>query len=186
MADLIRYDLLAQDALRGIVRKVLTDVARARALPGDHHFFIEIDTNAPGLKISDRLRAAHPDKITIVLQHQFWDLTVTEQGFEVGLSFGGAPERLSVPFTAVNGFYDPSVQFGLRFVEEKTAEGTAETPEANPAPAPRGAASEPEERPAKKTIPRKKSPALAPVAAPDVNPAGAQILSIDKFRKKKS
>ncbi|HEV1999463.1 MAG TPA: ClpXP protease specificity-enhancing factor SspB [Xanthobacteraceae bacterium] len=186
MADLIRYDLLAQDALRGIVRKVLADVARARALPGDHHFFIEIDTNAPGLKISDRLRAANPDKITIVLQHQFWDLTVTEQGFEVGLSFGGAPERLSVPFTAVNGFYDPSVQFGLKFVEEKPAEAATETPEPKPATAPRGAASEPEERPAKKSVPRKKAPALAAVAAPDVKPAGAQILSIDKFRKKKS
>lgn len=186
MADLIRYDLLAQDALRGIVRKVLADVARARALPGDHHFFIEIDTNAPGLKISDRLRASHPDKVTIVLQHQFWDLTVTEQGFNVGLSFGGTPERLSVPFTAVNGFYDPSVQFGLKFVEEKPAEGAAEAPEPKPAAAPRGAASEPEERPAKKPVARKKAPALAAVAAPDVKPAGAQILSIDKFRKKKS
>jgi hypothetical protein len=184
MADLIRYDLLAQDALRGIVRKVLADVARTRALPGDHHFFIEIDTNAAGLKISERLRAAHPDKITVVLQHQFWDLTVSEEGFEVGLSFGGTPERLSVPFTAVNGFYDPSVQFGLKFVEDKP-EAAAETPEPKPA-APRGAASEPEERPAKKPVPRKKAPALAAVAAPDVQPAGAQILSIDKFRKKKS
>src|SRR6202165_2595921 len=185
MADLIRYDLLAQDALRGIVRKVLADVARARALPGDHHFFIEIDTNAPGLKISDRLRAANPDKITIVLQHQFWDLTVTEQGFEVGLSFGGTPERLSVPFTAVNGFYDPSVQFGLKFVEEKAAEAAA-APEPKSAAAPRGGPSEPEERPAKKSAPRKKAAALAAEAGPEVKPAGAQILSIDKFRKKKS
>ncbi len=186
MADLIRYDLLAQDALRGIVRKVLTDVARARALPGDHHFFIEIDTNAPGVKMSDRLRAAHPDKLTIVLQHQFWDLTVTDEGFEVGLSFGGTPERLSVPLTAVHGFYDPSVQFGLKFVEEKSEEAATETPVPKPVAAPRGAASEPEERPAKKSVPRKKAPALATVAAPDVKPAGAQILSIDKFRKKKS
>lgn len=185
MADLIRYDLLAQEALRGIVRKVLADVAGARVLPGDHHFFIEIDTNAPGVKMSDRLRAAHPDKLTIVLQHQFWDLTVTEQGFEVGLSFGGTPERLSVPFTAVNGFYDPSVQFGLKFVEEKAAEAAA-APEPKSAAAPRGAASEPEERPAKKSAPRKKAAALAAEAGPEVKPAGAQILSIDKFRKKKS
>ena len=186
MADLIRYDLLAQDALRGIVRKVLADVARTRALPGDHHFFIEIDTTAPGVTMSERLRASHPDKLTVVLQHQFWDLTVTDEGFEVGLSFGGTPERLSVPFTAVNGFYDPSVQFGLKFVEDKTAEGAVETPEPKPVAAPRGAASEPEERPAKKVPARKKAPALAAVPAPDVKPAGAQILSIDKFRKKKS
>jgi uncharacterized protein len=183
MTDLIRYDLLAQEALRGIVRKVLTDVARVRALPGEHHFFIEIDTNAPGVKISEKLRASHPEKLTIVLQHQFWDLIVTEQGFEVGLSFGGTPERLSVPFEAVNGFYDPSVQFGLKFVEDKPAKADA-TPEPKTI-APRGAASEPEERPAKKTAGRKKAPALVAVP-PDIQPAGAQILSIDKFRKKKS
>jgi uncharacterized protein len=120
-----------------------------------------------------------------VLQHQFWDLTVTEQGFEVGLSFGGAPERLSVPFAAINGFYDPSVQFGLKFVEEKP-EAAGATPVPKPAAAPRGAASEPEERPAKKSVPRKKAPGLASVAAPEAKPPGAQILSIDKFRKKKS
>jgi hypothetical protein len=189
MADLIRYDLLAQDALRGIVRKVLSDVARARVLPGDHHFFIEIDTQAPGVKMSDRLRAQHPEKITVVLQHQFWDLTVNDAGFEVGLSFGGTPERVTVPFSAVKGFFDPSAQFGLRF-EEISAEAAAAT--AAPAPqsvraAPPGAASEPEERPAKKPARKKTAPAL-PAAAevPEVKPAGAQILSIDKFRKKRS
>lgn len=112
--DLIRYDVLAQEALRGVVRKVLTEVARA-GLPGDHHFYIAFDTNAPGVRISTRLRERYPEEMTIVLQHQFWDLQVTEHAFEVGLSFAGVPERLLVPFTALKGFFDPSVEFGLQF-----------------------------------------------------------------------
>jgi hypothetical protein len=183
MADLIRYDLLAQDALRGIVRKVLIDVARA-GLPGEHHFFIEIDSQAPGVKMSDALRAQHPEKLIIVLQHQFWDLSVGESGFEVGLSFKGTPERVIVPFAAVTGFHDPSVQFGLKFVNDTPEAVQAATEEEKPArAAPRGAASEPEERPARKSASRKKTPALAAVT-PEVKPEGAQILSIEKFRKK--
>src|SRR5690606_16149226 len=112
--DLIRYDLLTQEALRGVLRKVLSDVA-ARGLPGDHHFFISFDTRADGVKMSDRLRAKYPEELTIVLQHQFWDLAVGDDGFDVGVSFNGIPERLSVPFAAIKGFFDPSVQFGLQF-----------------------------------------------------------------------
>ena len=112
--DLIRYDILAQDALRGVIRKVLSEVART-GLPGEHHFFITLATRAPGVRISSRLLAQYPEDITIVLQHQYWDLTVTEQAFEVGLSFNGVPERLLVPFSAIKGFLDPSVQFELRF-----------------------------------------------------------------------
>ena len=112
--DLIRYDILAQDALRGVIRKVLSEVART-GLPGEHHFFITFATQAPGVRISSRLLAQYPEDITIVLQHQYWDLTVTEQAFEVGLSFNGVPERLLVPFSAIKGFLDPSVQFELRF-----------------------------------------------------------------------
>ena len=112
--DLIRYDVLLQDALRGVVRKVMREVADG-GLPGEHHFYIAFDTTAPGVRMSSRLRQQHPEEMTIVLQHQFWDLSVSDHGFEVGLSFGGVPERLLIPFAAVKGFFDPSVQFGLQF-----------------------------------------------------------------------
>jgi hypothetical protein len=119
--DFIRYDVLVQDALRGVVRKVLREVAES-GLPGNHHFYIAFDTRAAGVRISSRLRQQYPEEMTIVLQHQFWDLNVTEHAFEAGLSFGGVPERLLVPFTAIKGFFDPSVQFGLQF---EPAEGAA-------------------------------------------------------------
>ncbi|MBS7545181.1 ClpXP protease specificity-enhancing factor SspB [Ancylobacter oerskovii] len=112
--DLIRYDLLVQDALRAVVRRVLTDVARD-GLPGDHHLYISFDTQAPGVRLSARLKERYPEEMTIVLQHQFWDLVVTELFFEVGLSFNGIPERLHIPFDALKGFFDPSVKFGLQF-----------------------------------------------------------------------
>jgi uncharacterized protein len=128
-ADHIRYDLLAQDALRGVVRKVLSDAAK-HGLPGDHHFFVTFDTCAEGVRLSQRMRAQYPKEMTIVLQHQFWDLVVSEEGFEVGLSFGGIPERLSVPFAAVKQFHDPSVEFGLQFEQIGAA------PEATARPAP--------------------------------------------------
>ena len=102
MADQIRYDLLTQQALRGVVRNVLADAAK-KGLPGEHHFYIAFDTRADGVRISDRLRAQYPEEMTIILQHQFWDLKVTDHGFEVGLSFGGIPEKLrcrSRPSTA--------------------------------------------------------------------------------------
>ena len=119
--DHIRYDVLAQAALRGVVRTVLADAAK-KGLPGEHHFKITFNTTAPGVRLSDRMRARYPQDMTIVLQHQFWDLIVTEQAFEVGLSFGGVPERILVPFETVTAFYDPAVQFGFQF---ETIEGTA-------------------------------------------------------------
>jgi hypothetical protein len=112
--DHIRYDILTQDALRGVVRKVLAEVART-GLPGEHHFFVTFVTHAPGVRVSSRLLARYPEEMTIILQHQYWDLAVTEHAFEVGLSFNGIPERLLVPFTAVKAFMDPSVQFGVQF-----------------------------------------------------------------------
>jgi hypothetical protein len=112
--DQIRYDVLVQEALRGVVRKVLTEAAQA-GLPGEHHFYIAFDTAAPGVRISSRIRQKYPEEMTIVLQHQFWDFVVSETHFEVSLSFGGISERLVIPFTAVKGFFDPSVQFGLQF-----------------------------------------------------------------------
>src|SRR5437764_10724806 len=114
--DHIRYDILAQDALRGVVRRVLMDAAK-NGLPGEHHCYISFDTRAEGVRLSPRMRAQYPEEMTVVLQHQFWDLEVTEAGFEVGVSFGGVPERLAVPFAAIKGFFDPSVQFGLQFQE---------------------------------------------------------------------
>ena len=112
--DHIRYDVLARDALRGVLRRVLTDAAE-HGLPGEHHFFITFLSTADGVKLSPRLLAQYPEEMTIILQHQFWDLTVTEDRFEVGLSFGGIPERLVVPFNSIKSFFDPSVQFGLQF-----------------------------------------------------------------------
>jgi|GEM_PF-23823 len=112
--DLIRYDLLVQDALKGVVRKVLGDAAR-EGLPGEHHFYVSFRTDFPGVRLSTRMREKYPQDMTIVLQHQFWDLSVTEHALEVGLSFSGVPERLLIPFDALTGFFDPSVQFGLKF-----------------------------------------------------------------------
>ena len=122
--DHIRYDILAQEALRGMVRKVLADAAK-NGLPGEHHFFVSFDTRAEGVRLSPRMLAQYPEEMTVVLQHQFWDLVVSETAFEVGVSFGGIPERLSVPFAAVTGFFDPAVEFGLKF-EDAADAGAAE------------------------------------------------------------
>jgi uncharacterized protein len=112
--DLIRYDSLAQDALRGVIRTVLRRVA-VSGLPGEHHLYIAFDTQAGGVNISDRLKEQYPEEMTVVLQYQFWDLEVSENRFEVKLAFNNIPERLVIPFKAIKAFYDPSVQFGLQF-----------------------------------------------------------------------
>lgn len=110
--DQIRYDLLASEALQGIIRSVLQRVQK-RGLPGEHHFFISFDTNAPGTIISRRLKEQYPEEMTIVIQYQFWDLMVYDDRFEVKLSFGNVPERLVIPYSAINTFVDPSVSFGF-------------------------------------------------------------------------
>lgn len=195
-ADHIRYDILAQEALRGVVRRVLTDAAK-KGLPGEHHFFISFDTRAPGVRISDRLRAQHPEEMTIVLQHQFWDLGVTENSFEVGLSFHGVPERLLVPFDAIKGFFDPSVQFGLQF--EPSGE---EAPAAADAPAPVPAKAK-GSRSTKSALPdslrslpaagNEQGAGAAPPApsakadepdTPEPPSGGAEVVRLDRFRKK--
>jgi hypothetical protein len=189
MADQIRYDLLTQDALRGVVRSVLLDAAK-KGLPGDHHFYISFDTRAEGVRLSDRLRTQYPEEMTIILQHQFWDLKVGEEEFEVGLSFGGIPERLAVPFESINGFFDPSVQFGLQF--EEVTEG-----EERPAPA------NVQDPPV--TNKKKKLPATPPAVTAIAEPAkstrppgpaakrekpdkpadgGGEVVRLDRFRKK--
>lgn len=165
--DHIRYDVLARDALRGVLRRVLTDAA-ANGLPGEHHFFITFISTAEGVKLSPRLLAQYPEEMTVILQHQFWDLIVTEDRFEVGLSFGGIPERLVVPFNSIKSFFDPSVQFGLQF---EPADGTDAPAGANvTAAAP--------------------ATAVAAVPADDEEPEptkpgeGAEVVRLDRFRKK--
>ena len=200
--DIIRYDLLVQEALRSVVRKVLGDAARD-GLPGEHHFFITFRTDAPGVQISPRTKERFPKEITIILQHQFWDLNVTEFGFEVGLSFSNVPERLSVPWEALSGFFDPSVEFGLKFELQdiEPEEGANDTepaprPTALPAPksparsdkAPRGAGSEPAEV-APAARPKGKAeakPEKAASTAPGKPGEGGdqKVISIDAFRKK--
>jgi hypothetical protein len=203
MADLIRYDLLTQQALRGVVRNVLADAAK-KGLPGDHHFFIEFDTLAPGVRMSDRLRAQHPEKMTIILQYQFWDLSVGEHAFEVGLSFGGISERLTIPFDAIQGFFDPSVQFGLQFEEVTEGETRAQM---TPAEGQDKGHAKPLDKAADKTAARKpisksalggtlgnfapETPRAAPpalAAVPDPKPdkpnGGGEVVRLDRFRKK--
>jgi hypothetical protein len=176
--DLIRYDILAQDALRGVIRKVLSEVART-GLPGEHHFFITLATHAPGVRISSRLLALYPEDLTIVLQHQYWDLAVTEQAFEVGLSFNGVPERLLVPFSAIKDFLDPSVQFQLRFevVQRPTAVVDPQSSEPSEIAPPEGvAAAQAEAAPAADAgEPDKGEAEAAPMA---------EVVSLDAFRKK--
>lgn len=112
--DQIHYEELAQEALRGVVREVLLRAER-NGLPGDHHFYIAFDTQADGVSISKRLKEQYPEEMTVVMQHQFWELKVTDTTFEIQLSFNNVPERLLVPFTAVKVFFDPSVPYGLQF-----------------------------------------------------------------------
>ncbi|HKS21003.1 MAG TPA: ClpXP protease specificity-enhancing factor SspB [Bradyrhizobium sp.] len=166
--DHIRYDVLARDALRGVLRRVLSDAAE-HGLPGEHHFFITFLSKADGVKLSPRLLAQYPEEMTIILQHQFWDLEVTEDRFEVGLSFGGIPERLVVPFASIKSFFDPSVQFGLQFEPSETAS---------------------------EALKATNLPAAAPAALPTALPAaenkdeparpgdGAEVVRLDRFRKK--
>lgn len=125
--DLMRYDQLAQNALRGVVRDALRRVEKS-GLPGEHHFYIQFNTKYPGVNIGARLAERYPREMTVVLQHQFFNLQVTEERFQVELSFDNIPERLIVPFASVKGFLDPAVQFGLQFevVMAESAEAAAE------------------------------------------------------------
>ena len=113
-ADLMQYESMAQDALRGVVKAALKRVAQ-EGLPGDHHFYITFKTRAPGVSAPTELLSKYPDEMTIVLQRQFWDLAPGETFFAVTLSFGNEPKKLSIPYSAVTVFYDPSVQFRLVF-----------------------------------------------------------------------
>ena len=167
--DLMQYADLAQQALRGVVRLALRKVER-QGLPGEHHFFIAFSTTHPGVTISERLKSRYPEEMTIVLQHQYWNLTVRERDFQVELSFDNIPERLVVPFAAIKGFLDPHVQFGLQFEpgaedDEKTGETAASADTS--------------------TLPEAKAEPAGDVApaAPASND-DSKVVSIDAFRKK--
>jgi hypothetical protein len=161
--DHMRYDILAQEALRGVVRKVLAEVAKT-GLPGDHHFFISFVTRAPGVRLSEKLLGQYDKEMTIVIQNQYWDLKVTDTAFEIGLSFDGQPEMLVIPFAAIKGFFDPSVQFGLQF---------------DPTTAPDDRDADEDE--ADEAV----TDAAQPVeASSDDEKAGEKVVSLDAFRKK--
>ncbi|WP_350334939.1 SspB family protein [Coralliovum pocilloporae] len=196
--DHIRFDILAQEALRGVVRRVLSEVSKA-GLPGEHHFYISFDTRAPGVDISERLHEQYAEDMTIVLQHQFWDLAVHEHHFEIGLSFSGVPEKLVVPFSAIKGFFDPSVQFGLQFDVSMGEEADLEQDELTdtllkdkPVPL----------EPLEQDKPVDVTPAAEPLSEtitqsekteekesekpPAGETGGADVVSLDSFRKKPS
>ncbi|HYG28201.1 MAG TPA: ClpXP protease specificity-enhancing factor SspB [Caulobacteraceae bacterium] len=133
--DLMHYDAMAQEALRGVIRTALRRAAEPAGLPGEHHFYITFRTQAPGVSGPADLLSKYPDEMTIVLQHQYWDLDVEEAGFGVTLKFGGQPKRVELPYAAVTRFYDPSVQFLLQFESaEDVREELPEVEETPPAP----------------------------------------------------
>jgi hypothetical protein len=187
--DYIRYDLLVQEALRSVVRKVLGDAAR-NGLPGEHHFNIAFKTQAPGVIIPPAVLQRYPDEMAIILQHEFWDLEVTNDAFAVSLNFSRKPERLTIPFDSITGFSDPSVPFGFK-LEPRAATEPAKAP-APPREAARksdpSAASSPP--PAASTKAGAAASAKLAEAAPkkaersrEAEPA--KVVSIDAFRHKK-
>lgn len=118
MKDYIGYEALSQAAMRGVIREALKQGLKASALPGEHHFYITFKTKAPGVRIADHLIERFPEDMTIVIQHQFWDLEVHDGHFEVILKFAGVPQHLSIPYAAITRFVDPAVNFGLSFDQE--------------------------------------------------------------------
>lgn len=128
--SLIPYDEIVQGALRGVVYGVLKKVDAEGGLPGNHHFYIAFKTRAPGVELPPHLMERYPDEMTIVIQHRYWDLKVTREGFEIGLSFNQVPTRLGIPYAAITGFHDPSVEFALQF---PAPEVEVDTPEPEPA-----------------------------------------------------
>jgi hypothetical protein len=161
--DMIGYEHLMQDALRSVVRAALNEAASPRGLPGKHHFYITFRTHAPGVTIPDHLRARSPDEMTIVLEHQFWDLEVHSDRFRVILKFSGQPHPITIPLAAITRFFDPSVKFGLQFEQHHADEARMASGDDAGHPAPRDTGAD------------------APVAAP---PADNSVVSLDAFRKK--
>lgn len=197
----IDYESLTQEAMRGVVRAVLSQIVDD-GLPGEHHFYISFDTTAPGVGVSKRLKAKYPQEMTIVLQHRFWDLAIHGDRFEVKLTFDGIPERLVIPFKAIKVFFDPSVRYGLQF--EETGFSAEAIEESMDDPETFGGAGEPEDAEitsietalddatsgtdaeAGETAGNKRAVGDTPSAdSDDERPAtGAEIVSLDAFRKK--
>jgi uncharacterized protein len=132
--SLIPYDEIVQEALRAVVGRVLGSIATSGGLPGEHHFYITFKTQAVGVNIPKRLIERFPDEMTIVIQHRFWDLSVDDKGFQVGLSFNQVPSMLKIPFAAITGFHDPAVNFELRFQANDEAEVEPHEPADNDEP----------------------------------------------------
>jgi hypothetical protein len=179
--DLIRYDVLTQEALRKVIQKVLEEVVTT-GLPGEHHFFITFRTDHPGVRLSTRMRERYPEEMTIVIQHSFWDLKVSDVGFEIDLSFDDILERLRVPFASLKGFFDPHVKFGVQFDVEFIEAANADDAEAGPSNLPKVAQT------------RDMTTQDEPPAEPEAEDAadadtkegagdGAEIVSLDQFRK---
>lgn len=156
--SLIPYDEIVQDALRAVVGRVLGEVEATGVLPGDHHFYITFNTRAPGVSIPKHLLERFPEEMTIVIQHRFWDLKVDSESFTVGLSFGGVPSTLHVPFASVTQFHDPAVEFMLTFQADAVDEPVEEHEPAEN--------DEPEDKPAEKVE------------------DGSNVVSVDFTRKK--
>jgi len=190
----IDYEALAQVAMRSMVRMVLARVAKT-GLPGEHHFYIAFDTQAPGVSLSKRLREKYPKEMTVVLQHRFWDLGVSDDRFEVKLTFDGIPERLSVPFAAIKVFFDPSVPYGLQFEDSDLAGEPLGSSEAAAVEAQPGKLEKKPRTPRKprteKAVepPRPERPVGRPqivASKPESGDASNEnkVVSIDAFRKK--
>jgi hypothetical protein len=188
--DWLRYDRMVEDALRGVVRRALTEVAGS-GLPGDHHFYLTFRTTEPGVHIAAALRGQYPKEMTIVLQHQFWGLEVNDDHFAVTLSFGGKHERLVVPYHAIVSFADPSVKFGLQFESAVPAGDASDAEGADSAKGravmakdlndlPRNA----QERAVARAGDEGDAPDATGDAAGEAAKSGAKILALDAFRKK--
>jgi hypothetical protein len=181
MEEEIRYDLLTQDALRGVVREVLSHVQR-HGLPGEHHLYIAFDIDADGVSVSKRIKEQYQEEMTIVLQYQFWDLLVTNERFEVKLSFANVPEKLVVPFSAVKAFYDPSAQFGLQFGKPGAANDSARQHMASALPD-LVSEQQDEARPATDAA-QEETVDVPSIQEVDASRAPAEIVQLDNFRKK--
>ena len=187
MTDRFHYDALVDDALRSVVRRVLTQVAE-KGLPGSHHFYISFRSGDPGVVLPDYLRAKYPEEMTIVLQHQYWDLILGPNHFEVTVSFNKQQERIRVPFAALSAFVDPSVRFGLQFDRKDKAARPAEKPAAPATATPLPA---PEKRPSlgapagQEAGEAKAETAAKPAETPEkTDDPASKIVKLDSFRKK--
>jgi hypothetical protein len=179
--DILRYDILVQNALRGVIRKVLSEVDKT-GLPGNHHFFITFLTGAQGVKVSNRIKEQYPEQMTIVLQHQYWELEVNETGFGIGLSFSDIPEKLYIPYAAIRGFYDPSVNFELEFDVEQSEDQEETSGDVATIGA---ATSVLQDDTASDEAQNKEAPDEDEQSPNEDGDGSADVVSLDSFRKKK-